>query len=825
MKLTKKRPLETPGAAGTASLCTGQTGTLVSPPDSATRGAGFSFSSRLRGWLWGLLLVVVTVLAYQPAWNGKPIWDDAAHLTYPELRSLNGLVRIWTEPGVTQQYYPMVSSVFWVEHKLWGDATLGYHLVNILLHVAGALLLLKILRMLQFPAAGLAAALFALHPVQVESVAWMSELKNTLSGVCYFGSALAYLRFDRTRNKGAYAGALTLFVAGLLAKTVIATLPAALLVVFWWQRGKLSWKQDVLPLIPFLAVGITAGYFTSWMEREYVGAQGSQYSFSILERFLIAGRAIWFYLGKLFWPADLIFSYPRWKISATTGWQYLFPGGVALLLGGLWVIRRWARGPLAALLFFIGTLFPALGFVNVFPFKYSFVADHFQYLASIGAIAAASFGIHAFFREFGKRRVVAERAFCATLLAVLCVLTWRQCRMYTDIETLWQTTIERNPDCWLAQADLGAYLYEHGRVDQAIIRFRSSLAIQPDNAEGQNDLGAALDKKRQFDEAIVRFQKALALRPDFAEAHCNLGNDLLRRGQVDQAILEFQKAVAIRPDFAQLHFILGNALLQKGQVDGAITEFRAALELHPDDDQAHYNLGIALRQEGQKDEAILEFQKAAAIRPDFAEAQNNLGNALLQTGRVDEAIAHLQMALKIRPDYAQAHYNLGSALLQKRRVDQAVVEFQKLASIQPESPEAHTSLGNALLQAGQMDGAVLQFEKALAILPGFAEAQGNLAGIAWRLATSPNPSVRNGTEAVKLAQQTDQLAGGGNPMLAAILAAAYAEAGQFNEAVATARRALELANRQNSTAMVSSIQAELKCYQAGSPFRDKGGAP
>jgi len=753
--------------------------------------ADISFSPRLRGWLWGLLLVIATLVAYQPAWNGKPIWDDAAHLTYPERRSLTGLLRIWIEPGATQQYYPVVHSVFWLEHKFWGDSTLGYHLVNILLHVTAALLLLKILRTLQIPAAGLAAAIFALHPVQVESVAWISELKNTLSAVCYFGSALAYLRFDRTKDKSAYVGALVLFVLGLLAKTVIATLPAALLVVFWWQRGKLSWKHDVLRLLPFFAAAITAGLFTSWMERQFVGAQGSEFNFSILERFLIAGRAIWFYLGKLFWPADLIFSYPRWKISQTVGWQCLFPAAAALLLGALWVLRRWDRGPLAALLFFIGTLVPALGFVNVFPFKFSFVADHFQYLACCGPIVAASVGIHNLFRALKEQRLFWERAFCATLLASLGLLTWRQSRIYTDIETLWRTTIDRNPACWLAQGDLGAVLYEKGQIDQAIVRFRNSLAIQPDNAEAQNNLGAALAKKGQVVEAIIRFRKAVALRPNFAEARNNLGNSLLQIGQVDEAILEFKQAVALRPDLAQLHSTLGNVLLQKRQVDEAIIQFRATLELHPDDDQAHFNLGIALRQKRQQDEAILEFQKAVAIRPDFAEAQNDLGNSLLQRGRLDESVAHLRKALEIHPDYAQAHYNLGNALLQKGQVDEAIIQFQKLLAIQPESEEARR----------------------------------NLAGIAWRLATSPSPSLRNGTKAIELAQQADQLAGGNNPMMAAILAAAYGEAGQFHEAVAAARRALQTATRQNNAAMIAAIQAQLNCYEAGSPFRDTGASP
>jgi tetratricopeptide (TPR) repeat protein len=748
-------------------------------------------TSRLRGWLWGLLLVVATFVAYQPAWHGKPIWDDAAHLTYPELRSRNGLVRIWTDPGTLQQYYPVAATVFWVEAKLWGDATLGYHLVNILLHVTAALLLFKILRTLEIPAAGLAAAIFALHPIQVESVAWISELKNTFSGVCYFGAALAYLRFDRSRNKAAYAGALSLFVVGLLAKTVIATMPAALLVVFWWRRGKLSWKQDALPLIPFFVAGIAAGLSTSWIERQVIGAQGSEFNFSLVERCLIAGRTVWFYLGKLFWPADLIFSYPRWKISQTIWWQYLFPVAAALLVGALWVLRRWARGPLAALLFFIGTLFPALGFLNVFPFKYSFVADHFQYLACIGPIVAASVGIHTIFHARIRRKVVLERTFCALLLATLGLLTWRQSRMYADIETLWHTTIARNPDCWLAQNDLGALFYKQGQVDQAIIRFRISLAIQPDDAEAQQNLGAALAKKGLVDEAIMRFQKALAIRPNFAEAHRHLGDALLRKGRSDEAILHFQKAVAIRPDLAELHDALGSALLQKGRADEAAIQFQQTVQIHPDDDQAHYNLGIALRQLGQPDEALLEFQKAAAIRPDFAEAQNNLGNSLFQKGRLDEAITHLRKALETRPDFAQAHFNLGNALVRKGQVDEAIVQFQKV----------------------------------LAITPDAVEPRRNLARVAWRLATSPNPALRNGTKAVAIAQQTDELAHGSDPMMAGILAAAYAEAGQFYQAVASAQYALQLAKRQNNAAMIAAIQAQLKCYEAGSPFRDTGATP
>ncbi|MGA2508568.1 MAG: hypothetical protein ABSF80_13955, partial [Chitinispirillaceae bacterium] len=352
---------------------------------------GLSFSWN-RDWLWGLLLLAVTFLAYRPAWNGQPVWDDDGHMTKPELRSAEGLVRIWTQFGATQQYYPLVHTVFWLEYHLWGKSTVGYHLLNILLHFFSALLLVRILRRLGIPgeAAWLAGGIFALHPVMVESVAWITELKNTLSGVFFLGAALAYLKFDHGHKKKHYVIALLLFLCGLFAKSVIVTLPAALLVVFWWKRGRIEWKRDVAPLVPFFVIGIISGLFTAWVERRFVGAVGSEFSFTVIDRCLIAGRAVWFYLYKLLWPANLIFIYPRWHIDSFAVWQYLFPAAFLLAAVLFWRLRSRSRAPLAVLLYFTITLFPALGFFNVYPFRYSFVADHFQYLASIGPIAAAA---------------------------------------------------------------------------------------------------------------------------------------------------------------------------------------------------------------------------------------------------------------------------------------------------------------------------------------------------------------------------------------------------------------------------------------------------
>jgi protein O-mannosyl-transferase len=605
-----------------------------------------------KDWLFALLLVIVTIVAYLPAWNGSPIWDDDAHLTKPELRSLDGLAKIWTQPGATQQYYPLVHTLFWLEHQLWGDWPAGYHLLNILLHCASALLLVRILRHLQIPGAWLAAAIFALHPIQVESVAWISELKNMLSGVFCLGSLLAYLKFDRSRNLLFYAAALVLFAFGLLSKSVIATLPAALLVILWWKGGKLSWRDDILPLTPFFLLGTAAGLFTAWVERNLIGANGSDFNYSNLERILIAGRAIWFYLDKLFWPLDLTFVYPRWQVSQMAWWQYLFPAAVLLLLAVLiWLSRRW-RGPLAGFLFFIGTLFPALGFLNVYPFRYSLVADHFQYLANLGIIVLVASGIALGLKSRQLRLHPTGSILCGALLATLASLTWRQSAMYMNIETLWRTTIERNPEAWMAHDNLGALLFREGQVNEAIVHFRKAVEIDANQAEPQANLGNALLQKGELDEAITQYYKALAIKPHSAEVHYNLGNALLRKGQADEAIAEYERALVILPDYADVHNNLGIVLFQKGDVDQAVSHYQRALEINPQDVQARANLAWTLATSPQT--SLMK-----ALAPKLAQQANQLmggsnptilrilAAAFAQTGRFSEAVETAERSLQL----------------------------------------------------------------------------------------------------------------------------------------------------------------------------------
>ena len=533
-------------------------------------------SRRIDGW-FVLAVFALTVLAYFPAVRAGFVWDDDAHVTAPELRSLPGLGRIWSEVGATQQYYPLLHSVFWLEHRLWGDAPLGYHLVNIVLHAGAACLFALTLHRLGVPAARLAALLFALHPVQVESVAWISEQKNTLSLVLYLSAALAFLRFDATRARSAYVFASALFFAALLTKTITATLPAALLVGLWWQRGRLSWRRDVLPLTSWLVAGVGAGLFTAWIEQKVIGAEGASYALTPLQRSLLATRVLWFYLGKLAWPSGLSFVYPRWAIDPGNPLLWCAAAGVVALGFALWILRRRSRAPLAVALVFAGSLLPVLGFLNVYPFIYSFVADHFQYLASLGPIALGAAGLS----HLGARLPAWSRgAGAVVLVAALGVLTWHQSRNYRTPETLYRATLRLNPACWMACNNLGKELMaEKARLPEAIACLEEALRLRPDYAEAENNLGLALNQAGRPRDAIPHLAAAIRLKPDSYRTHNNLGIALASSGQAEAALAAFARAAALNPRLPNIQENWAKALRLLGRPAEADVHFARAAEL------------------------------------------------------------------------------------------------------------------------------------------------------------------------------------------------------------------------------------------------------
>src|SRR5438105_5242953 len=468
----------------------------------------------IRNWLFGLILIVATTLAYQPAWNGQPIWDDEVHITPHGLRSLAGLARIWTDPTAAPQYYPALGTAFWIEYALWHDWSLLYHLVNISLHVSAALLLRRIFRRLEIPGAWLAVAVFALHPVQVESVAWISELKNVLSAVFGFLAAITYLRFDSERKLGWYVVALLCFVLGLMTKSVIAMLPVALLIALWWKRGRLEWRRD-LPLIPFFLVGAIAGLITAGIEQRFVDASGEPFAFSFVDRCLIAGHAFWFYLAKLFWPGNLMLIYPRWQIDASALGQWIFPIAVIVLLGTSWMVRQRTRAPLSALLSFAVLLFPTLGFINVSYFQFSFVADHFQYLASTPIIALVCGTVTALLRDCTRPLKTIGSVGGFALLILLGALTWRHSALFKNSETIFRDVVTKNSDSPTAHNNLAGALMDRGATEEAILHFRKALELKADYQFANYNLGAALVQQGgDLDEAIVRLKSALRENPN-----------------------------------------------------------------------------------------------------------------------------------------------------------------------------------------------------------------------------------------------------------------------------------------------------------------------
>jgi len=491
----------------------------------------------------------MTFAAYIPVLKAGFIWDDDDYVTGNQwLRSLDGLWRIWFQPGATHQYYPLTHTSFWLEYHVWGLNPLGYHVDNVLLHLLNAALVWVVLRRLSVPFAWLAAALFAVHPVEAESVAWITERKNLLSGAFYLCALLSYFRCDPPEESRSpprpalYFLALLLYVAALSSKTVACTFPAAILILYAWKRRRFPF----LPMIPFFILGAVFGLGTAWMEKHYVGASGKDWSFSILDRILLAGRALWFYAGKIIWPRDLMFIYPRWRIDSGAAWQYLFPiAAIGVILGS-----RRARVPI---LFFVVTLAPALGFVDVFPFRYSFVADHFQYLASIGMLALLA-GL------LSRNRVIA----CAVLLC-FGSLTFLQASAYRDEPALWLDTLAKNPDCLIAHYNLANICSRAGMRQKAIEHYTEAIRIKPDFFEAWFNRGNAWDNEGRLDNAIADFRQALAINPRLPEAENNLGDALGRQGRLDEAETHLRQAVRLAPDFLLARKNLADILSREGK--------------------------------------------------------------------------------------------------------------------------------------------------------------------------------------------------------------------------------------------------------------------
>jgi tetratricopeptide (TPR) repeat protein len=549
-----------------------------------------NFPSRaVRVFLIAVALCGLTIFIYRPAWNGQFIWDDDRYVTSNSLLTAkDGLQRIWFSPDAPSQYFPLTYTLLRIERSFWDLNPSGYHWVNILMHAANALLLWKILTRLRIPGALLAAAIFSLHPIQVESVAWISELKNVLMGFFFLLALLIWTEYvdlsaADQRRRLFYVSALACFALALFAKSTACTLPAALLLILWFKKQPIS-RRALIEIVPFVVLALGSGLLAMWWEKYHQGTRVLP-SLGLLERILIATRAPWFYLSKIFWPSNLTFIYPRWKIDPADPTAYLGLIALVVVILAIYFARRLlGRGPEVAALFFVATLSPVIGFIMLYTFRYTFVADHYQYLACIGPIALFCAGATFLIRRL-KNSNLAIAICSALILGGLSLLTWRQSGSYRDIETLWRTTIEKNPSCWMAYNNLGAVEVGKGNIESAIAKYEKALALQPAYPEAHYNLGAALLQQGKIDQAISHSEEAIKLQPSDPDAHVVLGNAFMAKQDIDQAIDQYEQALSVRPDDYNAHFNLGSALQQKGKTERAAREFARAHELEPFDHQ------------------------------------------------------------------------------------------------------------------------------------------------------------------------------------------------------------------------------------------------
>ena len=685
------------------------------------------------------VLLALTLLVYLPSYRAGFIWDDDTYLTKNPLMQQGwaGLHDIWFSPKPIA-WFPLTFTSFWLEWRLWGMNSAGYHIVNVLLHAANAVLLWRVLRQLRIRAAWMAALLFAVHPVCVASVSWITERKNTLSMLFYLLCLLLYLRsesapqparpLERARDEipqPAFASSLThhplslyllslfAFVLALLSKTSVVMLPFVLLLIAWYRRGNLT-RRDFQRALPFFAAAFVMGLVTLWFENYRAGPEDPPDAMPI--RLLAGTRAFWFYLEKIVLPHNLMMIYPRWQIDPRSPVSYL-PGilgiGAFLLFWG--VRNRWGRPWLFAFGYFLFALAPVMGLFNVNFFTCSQVSDHLQYLAIPGMIAFLAAGLS---RASQCLHPTISRFLAAVLVLFLCVLTWQLQKPFANPEALWRDNLAGNPDSW--------------------------------------------------------------------KVHNCFGTALAANGKLEAAVDELQAALRTAPDHGDLHFNLARALQLAGRLGDSIQEYRIALQNRPQFPQkVHFELACAFAQQGKLEEAIAGFEETLRLQPDLAEAHYYLGSALLKKGLAGEAVAQLQQAVQIDPQLPNAHSDLGNLLLQQGRVIEAIDHYQAAINLQPANPRF-------------------------------------LNNLAWVLATCPQASARNGARAVELAQQAERLSGGKNPAILGTLAAAYAAAGRFPEAVSTAQLALDLAASQTNTAQADILRANIGLYQAGLPLRDTG---
>jgi tetratricopeptide (TPR) repeat protein len=622
------------------------------------------------------LIAGIVLIIYWPAIHGDFILDDDLLLTDNSLiKAPDGLTHIWfTSEAI--DYWPVTNSSFWFQWRLWGMNPTGYHITNLVLHIADSLLIWLLLKRLLIPGGFLAALLFAVHPVNVESVAWIAQHKNLLSLLFFLLSLLCYLKSQSSaatrlekrprRLPDAvdlcpfpwsrwYFLSLLAFTLAMLSKGSVAILPLVLLLIIWWQRDQIC-RSDLWQTAPFFAVAILLTLVNIWFQTH--GADTATRSVTFAQRLAGAGASLWFYLFKAFLPLNLVFVYPQWNIDvANPLWWLPFAAVVAvtvvLIRAAYSSKNSWSRNLLFAWVFFCVALLPVLGFVDVGYMKHSLVADHYQHIALIGMVAWFAAAATTWYRHSPTTVKTILQICAASAVAALALLSWRQTQFYASSITLYETTLQQNPSSWLIQTNLSVDLADVDRTQEAINHAQEALRLKPDYAEAHTALGVALAKQGKTDQAIEEYRTALQLNPDFAEAASNLGAALGGKGQMSQAIEYLQRAVQLKPHFFEAHRNLARALAAVGQLPEAQAQLQAAVQLRPDDVDCVINLGSIAHALRDNEEALSYYQQAVQMKPNLAEGYIRLALIYSELNRSVDAIAAAEHGLQLAQSSGQ----------------------------------------------------------------------------------------------------------------------------------------------------------------------------
>lgn len=751
--------------------------------------------TRSRKALLWIALALIAIVVHLPGISGESLPDDDRYISDNHLlTSWSGLKSIWLDPSALDQYYPLTFTSFWLEQKLWGTNLAGYHVVNILLHAAGTLLLYALLGRLAIPGAWLAACLFAVHPVNVASVGWVAERKNVLSGALMFASLLCWVRLfmeDRThpawRRWGCYAPALGLFCLALLSKTATCTLPVVVLILIWWRTGRAA-VRELLALIPAFIAAAAMGVVTIWAEATSSGAADAAFDFTVSERVLIAGRALWFYLGLMVWPFKAVMVHPRWQIDAGAWQQWLYPATfVAVILVAWLARRRTGRSPLAAILLFAVVLSPTLGLASFSYMQHSFVADHFVYLAGVIPIVVCASALAFGASRLSGKRGLASWVAAGVVVAALAGMTWKRSKVFADPRRLWDDTIARNPNSAMAYNCRGVVHNDEGNLDQALSDYSKATALDPEDPLPYHNRANILVKMDNYAAAIAEYTKAVGIltgADDLWESKVRRARAIAytKAGDLQGAIGDYSRLTELDPDSADVYVDRAAAFGRLGRYKLAIADCDRAIELSPENYRAFWVRAGAYQGKGNLDRCLADFDRVVTLGGATAIIYNNRATILMSMGRYEEAVSDFRKAMELAGEYRTACLAMGMALLESGDVAEAIDYWRSAASRHGDWPD----LLNAL---------------------------------AWILATHGEASVRNGAEAVELAEKACKLTGYRSPAMLDTLAAAHAEAGQFDQAVSTIRKAIELATQAGQDAAADEMSVRQKLYQAGKAFR------